>query len=43
MHVADFVGLNAKVAVVYTEKVPKVELGIGDFPIREEILRLHTV
>ena len=43
VYVTDFVGLDAQVGVVHAEQVPEVEMGIGDFPIRQETLCLHEV
>ncbi len=43
VHITDFVWLDPQVRVVHAEQVPDVEARIGDFTVRQETLRLHSV
>ncbi len=43
MHVADFIRFGAQVGVVDAEQVPDVEMGIGEFSVRQKSLRLHKL
>jgi hypothetical protein len=43
VYLADFVGLDAQVGVIHAQQVPDVEMGIGDFSVCQERLRLHKV